>query len=326
MNKTLVSIIATIGVLAMAGCAPTSAAPASTAEAANSETTALNVGAIATADCLPLYLGVAKGFFQEQNLKVTIQSAAGGAALVPAVISGSQEIAYSNVVSLMLGADKGLPLQIIANGDATNEKAADDVNGILVKSDSPIKTPADLAGKTIAVNTLKNIVALAVSGTLDKQGVDTSGIKMVEIGFPDMAAALSSGRVDAIAVTEPFLSQSLAQGARNVSALFQPIYPALTIGAYFTSNSYAAKHPEIVKRFQAAMAKSLAYTQEHPDEARAELAKYTKISPDVINKMHLGTFTEKLNVPAVNALADLMVKFGYTSSRPDVAKLTAGAK
>ena len=50
--------------------------------------TTLKVGVIPIADVAPLYLGIEKGFFEEQQLTIQPQLAEGGAAITPAVVSG----------------------------------------------------------------------------------------------------------------------------------------------------------------------------------------------------------------------------------------------
>ena len=70
--------------------------------------------------------------------------------------------------------------------------------------DSPIKSAKDLEGKTVAVNTLNNIVHLDGDGLGRQERRHSSKIKFVEIPFPQMEAALVAGKVDAISVHEPF--------------------------------------------------------------------------------------------------------------------------
>ena len=60
--------------------------------------------------------------------------------------------------------------------------------------DGPIKSGKDLEGKTIAVNTLKNICEVTIKASLEKEGVDVDKLKFTEVPFPDMLAALENGR------------------------------------------------------------------------------------------------------------------------------------
>jgi len=85
--------------------------------AAGQGPTKITVAAIAIVDVAPLYLAKDKGFFTEQNLDVTIQNTQGGAESVPGVVSGQYQFAFANVISLLLGRAKGLPLKVIAAGN-----------------------------------------------------------------------------------------------------------------------------------------------------------------------------------------------------------------
>src|ERR687896_1040490 len=70
------------------------------------EPATLNVGVIPIADVAPLYLGIDKGFFKEQQLTIKPQLAEGGAAITPAVVSGDFQIGFSNTISLLIAASE----------------------------------------------------------------------------------------------------------------------------------------------------------------------------------------------------------------------------
>jgi NitT/TauT family transport system substrate-binding protein len=88
----------------------------------------LKFGVIPIADVAPLYLGIEKGFFEEDSLEIEPVLAEGGAAIVPAVVSGADQIGFSNTTSLLIASSKGLPVQIISHGDigGTGDKDAPD--------------------------------------------------------------------------------------------------------------------------------------------------------------------------------------------------------
>jgi hypothetical protein len=150
-----------------------------------------------------------------------------------------------------------------------------------VAKDASIRTAADLAGKRVAVNTLKNIGDSTIRASVRKAGGDPSSIRFVEPPFPDMPAALQAGRVDAVWVVEPFLSASLAEGGRLVASNYVNTAPDLTVAVYFASEKLIKDDPDLVKRFTEAMTESLAYADAHPDEARQVLTTYTQIDEAV---------------------------------------------
>ena len=117
-------------------------------------------------------MGIDKGFFKEEKLTIKPQLAEGGAAITPAVLSGDFQIGFSNNISLLIAASKELPVRIVSQGVLAGKTEKEAWADLMVPKDSPIKTPKDLEGKTIAVNTLKNICEVTIKASLEKDGVD----------------------------------------------------------------------------------------------------------------------------------------------------------
>src|SRR5215216_4816519 len=196
-----------------------------------------------------LQYGVEKGFFKKRKLTVTVKPSQGGATVVPAVVSGSVDIGGSNLVSVLLAQSKGIPLKIVAPGTFVRTGPRGDFSAIVVAKDSDIRSPRDLEGKTLAVNTLKNVAEVTAKASLAKRGVDVSKVKLTEVDFPDMNAAVEQGRVDAAFVIEPFVTQGLKEGNRIVDRPYVGTKPGLQIGCYFASEKYLSGNADVVKRF-----------------------------------------------------------------------------
>jgi NitT/TauT family transport system substrate-binding protein len=269
----------------------------------------------------PIYLGQAKGFFRTRNIDLNLTTAQGGAAIVPAVLSGEFQFGFSNTVSLLLAQSRKVPIKAISNGNNSTGVDGKDFAGLFVKADSPIKSAKDLAGRTVAANTLKNITETSVRASVRKDGGDASKVKFTELAFPDQVPALQSGRVDAIFVVEPFQQAALAAGARKIASSYVDVAPDLTIAMYFTSQQLLAKDPDLVKRFTEAMKESLAYADAHPDEVRAALGTYTKIPPETRDALILPRWPAEVNATSVETLAGLAQTDGLLTEKPDLAAL-----
>jgi NitT/TauT family transport system substrate-binding protein len=280
----------------------------------------VKVGIIPILDVAPIYLGKQKGFFTSRSIELTLESGQGGAAIVPGVVSGQFQFGFSNVTSLLIAQSRGLPLKVVSNGVASTGKDKADFGGVVVR-DAAIRTAADLAGKRVAVNTLKNIGDSTIRASVRKAGGDPSSIRFVELPFPDMPAALQAGRVDAVWVVEPFLSASLSQGGRLVASNYVDTAPDLTVALYFTSEQLAKDDPDLVSKFTEAMTESLAYADAHPDEARQVLTTYTQIDEAVIKDLTLPKWPPEINRASVETLANLAVQDGLVTKQPDVAAL-----
>jgi NitT/TauT family transport system substrate-binding protein len=290
---------------------------------AEEELTTIAVGVVPVVDVAPLYLGIEKGFFEEEGLDVQPAVAQGGAAIIPAVVQGDQEIGFSNIVSLLIGQTEDLPVQVISQGIQATDDPENDTAAIAVTADSDIQDAADLGGKTIAINTLRNISELTVSAALEGEGVDVSTINFVEVPLPDMVGQLEAGQVDAAGLVEPFITTGKAAGHRMLIYDRVATEPELTVATYFTSDSYLESNPEVVEGFVSAMNRSLEYATENPDEARQAIGEYTEIPPEVLEDVVLPLWQTDLNVPSIELISELMVTFGITDEQADVDALIA---
>jgi NitT/TauT family transport system substrate-binding protein len=282
----------------------------------------VKVGVIPIVDVAPIYLGQQKGFFSARRIELTMESGQGGAAIVPGVVSGQFQFGFSNLTSLLIAQTRNVPIKVVANGVASTGQAGKDFGGVAVRKGSPITKPADLAGKKIAVNTLKNIGDTTVRESVRKAGGDPAGITFVEIPFANMPAALEAGQVDAAWVVEPSLSAVTAAGGRVVAWNYVDAAPALTVAAYFASTKLIADDADLVERFTAAMNESLTYADAHPDEVRAVLGSYTKIDPKVRAALTLPKLPTTINRSSVETLAKLGAQDGiFAGATPDLTKI-----
>ena len=323
MKRSLVAVLSAAILAVLTGCgggddageAPSDSATGST------ETQAITVGVIPIVDVAPIYLGVEQGFFEDRGLDVELVTAQGGAAIVPAVISGEFDFGFSNITSLLVAQTKGLPLKVVAAGDSTTGKPGEDFAAVVAPQGSSIAGPADLAGRTVAVNTLNNIGTTTISKVVEDAGGDASTINFVELPFPDMPAALAEGRIDAAWGLEPFLTIMRNQGATPVTWNYAETDPNLVIAAYFTTQQKVEENPELVEAFTEAMNESLQYAQDNPDAARGALGSYTQIDPAVADALILPRWPSEIDADAVQLLADLAEQDGLVDTPPDVEAL-----
>ena len=281
----------------------------------------LQIGLIPIADVAPVFLGINKGFFAEQQLELEPQFAAGGAAITPAVLSGDFDIGFSNTVSLLIASSQGLPVQIVSQGVLGGPDDSKPWADLLVPEAGPIDEPQDLEGATIAANTLNNVCEVTINASLAEMGVDVSTLEYTEIPFPEMIAALEQERVDAACVVEPFVSQGKAGGMIGLDPFYANTAPNLTVATYFASRQYIEENPEVVDRFVAAMEKSLRYAAENPEEVRDVLTEYTEIPPEAAKQINLPSWQPELTVETIERLSQLSQEYGLIEQQPDLQQL-----
>lgn len=285
------------------------------------ETATLNVGVLPIADVAPLYLGIEKGFFREEDLRVEPHIAQGGAAVVTGVVSGDFDFGFAATEPLIIARSEGLPVQIVTTG---NQAALDVENawaGLMVEGDGPIQEPTDLEGRTIAVNALQGTAQLTILELLQREGVDISTLEFTEVPFPDMPPTLGRGDIPAVAAVEPFVTSIAAEGGENIAPYFSGLEPGMTIGTYFTVEPTIEESPELIERFARAMNRSLEYARTHEQEARQVITTYTEIPPEAVETMKLPLWRSDLNRPTIELMADIALEHEFIDQELDVEEM-----
>lgn len=309
--------------LALAGLAGCGDDGGDQSKPAGNELTKATIGLVPISAVAPVYMGIDRGYFKAEGIDLQVKNSEGGAALLPSVLKGEYEIGFSNPVSLIIAGTKGLPVEIVANANSESKTADDDIvnSFVFAKRGSDVRSAQDLTGKTIAVNTLDNLGPVTIRAALEKRGVDTERVKFFEVPFPEMIPALEAGRVDAVWLVEPFTSQAKKAGHRLLLRPYFETEPGMTTSVYFTSRRLAEEKPELVDGFVRAMKRSNAYAAEHPDALRAAVGKVTEIPADVLKRIALPNPSPDLNVPSLQRLGQLMVRFDFADKEPDFKTL-----
>ncbi len=125
--------------------------------------------------------------------------------LKEALMAGKIQAAYMLAPMVMDLADKGVPVKIVGLGHRSGAV-------IMVKTDSPYQTFADLKGKRIAIPSRFAVDHIFVRKIMKQHGMTTRDLEMIEMPPPDMPAALYAGAVDAYATGEPFGAVSQKAG------------------------------------------------------------------------------------------------------------------
>jgi NitT/TauT family transport system substrate-binding protein len=279
------------------------------------------VGVIPIIDVAPIYLGKQKGFFSKRGIELTLVPEQGGAPIVKGVLAGKYQFGFSNVTSLMAAQSGGAALKAVASGVASTGRAGRDFSAVVVGGGSTIRTAADLVGKRIAVNTLKNIGDTTVRQSVRHAGGNADDITFQAMPFGEMPAAVRSGKVDAAWVVEPQLSEVLTAGGQVVASNYVDAAPNLTVALYFTAAPTIDTNPALVTEFTAAIRESLSYASDHPEEVRDTVGTYTQINDTVRIGMILPSWPQDINRASLERVAQLGRRDGIFAKPPALDQL-----
>jgi NitT/TauT family transport system substrate-binding protein len=325
INRTVIRVVAAIA-LALPGAMGVMACGDRTEPApgpSEDKPIGIKVGDVEGAPASFLNFGVQKGFFAEHGLTVTVVQQQGGAAIIPGLVSGDLQFGGSNVVSMLLARNRGLKVQIVAPGTSVGTDPAKDFSAVVVPGDSRVATAKDLPGKTIAVNTVKNVNEIVLKSYVESRGAAPATLKYVELGFPDMLAAITQHRVDAALVIEPFATVAQSQGARVLFHPYVEAKPNLGIGTYSATEKYVHDNPAVVKAFREAAAQTAAHITAHPDEYRAALPTIAKVKADLAARVNIPVWGDRIDSASLEFFADRMVRYGLVTTKPDVSTAVA---
>jgi NitT/TauT family transport system substrate-binding protein len=267
------------------------------------------LGYMKIVDNAALFMAMEKGYFKAEGLELETVPMAGGAVIVQGVTSGDLQFGWTNVISLYQAHVEGFDFKLIAGG-ATNLRGSNETHAIEVLKDGPIKSAKDLMGKTVAVNTLNNIVHLMAMAWVDKNGGNSAKIKFIELPFPQMEAALVAGKVDAISVQEPFAAAAARRP--EVRVLANPwgdVAPRFLIASWFASEKWIQKNRDTARAFVRAVNRGIDAIHADKEGSRNAMIKWAGLNPDMVGKIGLPLFDKSVSEKDLQITIDLTQKY-----------------
>ena len=276
-----------------------------------------------------VYAGLKEGFFKEHGLDIEIQPVANVAAAISSVQGGTTDFGFATSVSLFQAIDSGVPISVVAPfaGIAPNyyENMKNGVKGyttevtaLVAAPGSGIKSPADLAGRTVAVADARGQSELTTRFVIDEAGADADSANYTVMAFPDSLNAFKAGQVDAIFTVDPFLSQALDAGGEIISWPGVETFHEGPTSAIISSNKFIESDAETVARFTCAIQESNEFANENPDAVREATAEAQGVKPATLAKATVPYFYSTADLAGFERFTGIMHEFGFVTNDVDV--------
>jgi NitT/TauT family transport system substrate-binding protein len=289
---------------------------------AQSKPTPVRAAYVPVATWLPAWVALDKGIFAKHGLDVTLTPIQ-NLSLLPGTVGRQFEFAASTPTDLLKAVAAGL--DVVASAGEAIEVKSNPTTHVIVRKDSGIKSIADLKGKAIAAPTVGAVIHVATLYWLKKNGVDPSSIRAVEVPFPNMGDQLKAGNVDAVEALEPFAGALMAAG--NV-ALGDPLLSAgdeVLFPFWISDGAWARANRPVIKAWIDALTEAKGYMDANPADARAVLAKYSRLPPEVVAKVPLPTYRFTIKPEELGVWIDVLKDLGQLSVPIDKAKIVVTA-
>ncbi len=304
---------------------------------AASAATDIKVGVGSYGEMGAIQYGIDSGMFAKNGLNVTTVLFPAPAPGLTALASGAIQFTYAPVTPVLNAyTNGGVNLKIVAPGHGFNKaelakakrdpKAAErlDNSGVCVNPAAGIASWKDLPGKTVAVPARNAQGEITVAHSIKKAGADPKAVNWVTMTFPEMVAAVKSGKVQAAFVIEPFLTQCAAEGLKSIGSPQALFNDESLASVWVSTGPYVAANPAVVKAFQKSIAEANAFAMKsraNAQKAQIAATKLTKVPADIAAKARSLYYPTVVTRADVEDVAKKMLALGYLRSAPNVPGL-----
>jgi NitT/TauT family transport system substrate-binding protein len=293
---------------------------------------ALKVGAIGAVSDAGIFIAQEKGFFRDEGLDVEIVNFQAAPQILPAIATGEVQVSGSAVTPALFNAfARGIGMKLVA--DKGQVAKGFGFAAIVMRSDlsDAIKDFKDLKGRKFAVMG-KGVSSTAQLGqALALGGIAPNEVELIELGLPEMVAALGNKAIDGATLLEPFITFATA---KHVGFRWKGMEDFLPFtgqnGVIIYSQSFTQAQPAAAKRWMAAYLKGNrayldAVTQgTDRDGINAILAKHTAVKDlALLAKIAPTGFDPngRLEEKSLEADQDWFLKLGLQQARADLGRV-----
>jgi NitT/TauT family transport system substrate-binding protein len=265
---------------------------------------------------LPLYVAIDEGFFTQQGLDLTKETAGAPTVALSAVISGSAQFSIHGPEWTAIAASKGAPVNIIANV----------VNGaavwIATSPDFKFDSIKDIKGQKVITGLMPTTSTSLFIKLLKENGMDAkTDVEMIPVAIGTEPGPFVAKQADIAVMYEPGLDQAVAKGMKVVFG-----FPK-TYGAYAFSSVTARNDvdPDTAQRVVNGMEMAMRFMAKN-EAKTVEIAKkeFPNLDPSVVEAAVKRMLADGVYPPSVDITAealkvsmDTQIALGNLSGQPD---------
>jgi ABC-type nitrate/sulfonate/bicarbonate transport system substrate-binding protein len=289
---TLPAVCLCLGLLAFTSCSKEDGLPKR-----------IRVGYLPMVSSLTYFVAVENRYFIDEDIEIQATPIKTSNGIAQDLVAGNIDAAIElSIVPLLksIGSD-GAKFRVFSISAITVSNGFD---GVLVQTNSPVKSLEDLSGKK--VGTFPGTTAIATFSTVFANRYPGRPLPMFKPIDPSLhLQSLANGEVDAVHAYEPTLTIGVVEhGFKNVSASIyglqlspNPIGVAAVNSDWYRKNS---GNKGAAKALFRALDRSVRFIETNPEEARRILAKYTGASPQVTASVRIMPMSESSRIDLKN--------------------------
>lgn len=227
----------------------------------------------------PWYVALAKGYYKDEGLNVTIASARGTADSIRNLDSGTADVGFIDIPSLVAAGADNSSIRMVAVNYQLPPYSVFSIN-----PGANITRPQDMVGKEFSAGNA-SLIPRIHQAFMKQNGLDPSTLKIVNLDPGSLVAALAARRIQSIglfAMSETAIKRAVQDGEVKHMLLADhglDIY-ANGIGV---RDDFLQKNPDAVRRFVRASLRGWKEALANPEEAAQLQAQMVKtLNPTII--------------------------------------------
>lgn len=266
MKKILISIVAII-LIVLVAFGIYSLTTSKKTETASLKTIQLNE-VTRSVFYAPQYAAIAKGFFEEEGLKLEITTGQGADKVMTAILAGQSDIGLCGPEAAIYVYNEGKEDYVEVFGQLTKR----DGSFLVSKNKTDNFSWQDLKGKTVIPGRKGGVPYMTLEYVLKQNGLDPQTDLTLDdsIQFDLMAGAFAGGNAEYVTLFEPTASMTEAEGKGYVVASVGEAAGEVPYTAYCAKKSYIEKNSDIIEGFTRAIYKGQQWVKEHSAREVAE--------------------------------------------------------
>jgi len=268
------------------------AATAGWPRAARSDVTTVRFGSVGGLSDAGLYIADELGYFSAAGIAVDMQQINAAPTLVQAIATGQLDVAGISVTPGLF-ASVALKINLRIVGDKQSYRHGFSGMRLIAGPKSILAseaaTIAGLRGKTVALSAKPGVTYYLLDRVLASQNLTLSDVKIVELPYPSMYPAFTTGAIDAAISLEPSLTQTLQAGAaKQVSDLIEFAPGGTMTNVPLVYGEAFARNRSLAQNFMTAYIKGVRVYNEAFERGRGKdqvidiIARHAKLSPALV--------------------------------------------
>ncbi len=314
------------------GLAPVGTGPPAAAAQAPQR---VRLGVVGSASDAGFFIGIEHGYYREQGLDLEITQFDSAARMVAPLGAGQLDVGGgTHSVGLFNAVARGVGIRMVA--DKGSARPGHGFNALLFRRDlvesGRLRTPADLRGMRIANSARGTVNEAILLAWLRPAGLTLDDVEVVELGFPEHAAAFLGNAIEAAISIEPFLTRLADQGLAVIYERLDAVLPGFQVASVYYSDPFAREQADAARRFMLAYLRAVRYYNDAfvgGDQAKRReviniLTRYTPVTdPALYERMALpGLHPDgALNVASIANDQEIWIQLGLLQTRLDLSQV-----